>query len=81
MKKSQAVRLTGLGFHIGSQILDVQPFMDAFTVLLKVAGELETEGFEISHLDLGGGIGIPYQDEEEPDLGAYADFQIGRAHV
>jgi diaminopimelate decarboxylase len=74
LKKSQAVRLTGLGFHIGSQILDVQPFMDAFTVLLKVAGELETEGFEISHLDLGGGIGIPYQDEEEPDLGAYADF-------
>ena len=74
LKESQSVRLTGLGFHIGSQILDVQPFMDAFTVLLKVADELEAQGFEIGHLDLGGGIGIPYQEEEEPDLSVYADF-------
>ena len=74
LKESKAVRLTGLGFHIGSQILDVQPFMDAFTVLLKMADELEAQGFEIEHLDLGGGIGIPYQDEEEPDLSVYADF-------
>ena len=74
LEESEAVRLTGLGFHIGSQILDVQPFMDAFTVLVKVADELEARGFEIEHLDLGGGIGIPYQDEEEPDLSVYADF-------
>ncbi|MEE2840600.1 MAG: diaminopimelate decarboxylase, partial [Acidobacteriota bacterium] len=74
LRDSQSVRLTGLGFHIGSQILDVQPFMDAFTILLKVAGELEVEGFKIEHLDLGGGIGIPYQEEEEPDLSVYADL-------
>jgi diaminopimelate decarboxylase len=74
LKKSQTVRLTGLGFHIGSQILDVQPFMDAFTILLEVAGKLEAKGFTIEHLDLGGGIGIPYQDEDEPDLSTYADF-------
>jgi diaminopimelate decarboxylase len=74
LKESHSVRLTGLGFHIGSQILDVQPFMDSFTILLKVAGELEAEGFKIEHLDLGGGIGIPYQDEEEPDLSVYADL-------
>jgi diaminopimelate decarboxylase len=74
LKESETVRLTGLGFHIGSQILDVKPFMDAFTVLLKVAGELEAQGFEIGHLDLGGGIGIPYQEEEEPDLSVYANF-------
>ena len=74
LKNSQSVRLIGLGFHIGSQILDVQPFMDAFTILLKVAGKLEVEGFKIEHLDLGGGIGIPYQEEEEPDLNVYADL-------
>lgn len=74
LKKSQGCTLTGLGFHIGSQILDTQPFMDAFMVLLEEARKLKAQGFNIDHLDLGGGMGIPYQNEKEIDLSIYADF-------
>ncbi|MCZ6484511.1 MAG: alanine racemase [Acidobacteria bacterium] len=70
LKQSSHVRLVGLGCHIGSQILDIQPFLDAFLELKEVAAMLETKGLKIDHLDLGGGIGIPYQDEREAELGA-----------
>ncbi|MDA2933068.1 diaminopimelate decarboxylase, partial [Acidobacteria bacterium AH-259-D05] len=76
LKECRSVRLVGLGFHIGSQILDIQPFLDAFTELQALAREFEGQGFEIQHLDLGGGIGIPYRDEDEADLNAYADFLV-----
>lgn len=71
---SQQVRLVGLGFHIGSQILDLQPFLDAFIELKAAASEFEAQNLKIQHLDLGGGIGIPYKDEKEVDLNTYADF-------
>ncbi|MDA2938542.1 diaminopimelate decarboxylase, partial [Acidobacteria bacterium AH-259-A15] len=74
LKQSSHLHLVGLGFHIGSQILNVQPFIDAFLKLKGLVAEFETLGFEIEHLDLGGGIGIPYQDETEPDLNRYAEF-------
>lgn len=74
LKQSSHLHLVGLGFHIGSQILNVQPFLDAFLKLKGLVAEFETLGFEIEHLDLGGGIGIPYQDETEPDLNRYAEF-------
>ena len=74
LKGSTEVRLVGVGFHIGSQILDVQPFLDAFLKVKEVATSLRDQGFDITHLDLGGGIGIPYQMEPEADLGAYAEF-------
>ncbi len=74
LKQSRHVQLVGLGFHIGSQILEIQPFLDAFLELKAAAARFETKGLPIGHLDLGGGIGIPYKDEEEADLGSYAEF-------
>ena len=74
LKQSSHVRLVGLGCHIGSQILDIQPFLDAFLELKGVAAMLETKGLKVDHLDLGGGVGIPYQEEKEADLSAYAEF-------
>ena len=68
------IQLNGLGFHIGSQILDVQPFIDAFVKLKSWADKLGERGLEIQHLDLGGGFGIPYQGEITPDLERYATF-------
>ena len=74
LKRSGHVKLVGLGFHIGSQILEIQPFLDAFLELKAAAARFETEGLPIRHLDLGGGIGIPYKGEEEADLQSYAEF-------
>jgi diaminopimelate decarboxylase len=74
LKGSHSVQLVGLGFHIGSQILEVQPFLDAFLELKTAAAEFENQGLPIRHLDLGGGIGIPYKDEKEADLKSYAEF-------
>jgi len=74
LRQAPNIQLKGLGFHIGSQIMDVKPFMEAFLHLKRVADELREEGFDIRHLDLGGGIGIPYQEEHEPDLTGYARF-------
>lgn len=68
------VQLTGLGFHIGSQILDVRPFMDAFVKFQEVVRDFSSRGFVLRHLDLGGGFGIPYRGEKPPDLPAYARF-------
>jgi diaminopimelate decarboxylase len=74
LKQSHPVQLVGLGFHIGSQILEIQPFLDAFLELKAAAARFQEKGLPISHLDLGGGIGIPYEDEKEADLKSYAEF-------
>ena len=74
LKRSTEVRPVGVGFHIGSQILDVQPFLEAFVRVKEAATSLRDQGFEITHLNLGGGIGIPYQMEPEADLRTYAEF-------
>jgi diaminopimelate decarboxylase len=68
--------VTGVDMHIGSQITDLAPFDDAFAVLADFVRTLRAEGFAIDHLDVGGGLGIPYHDENgaEPPLpSAYAD--------
>ena len=60
------LRVTGIGCHIGSQITDVGPFTAATERIVALCGQLRAEGFEIEHLDLGGGLGIRYQPEEHP---------------
>jgi diaminopimelate decarboxylase len=74
LKSSERVRIRGLGFHIGSQILQIPPFINAFVKLRRLADEFRQAGLTVDHLDLGGGIGIPYRGEETPDLGTYAQF-------
>ena len=73
VEKSPQIRLVGLGYHIGSQILDVQPFLDAFDRLREWADRIRDRGFPLEHLDLGGGLGISYQGETGPDLRRYAE--------
>jgi diaminopimelate decarboxylase len=66
------IRIIGIDCHIGSQITEVQPFADALKSLINLFGELRKLGIEIKFLDMGGGLGITYEDETPPQLGEYA---------
>ena len=67
-----ALRIQGVAMHIGSQITDVSPFLDAIGRVLELVGDLEGQGIRVAHLDVGGGLGIQYRDEEPPAPDAYA---------
>jgi diaminopimelate decarboxylase len=73
--KLPGIKVSGVDMHIGSQITDLDPFGNAFTLLAEFVRELRTDGHTISHVDLGGGLGIPYRDDNEPppDPSAYAE--------
>lgn len=58
--------LSGVDMHIGSQITDMQPFDDAFALLAEFIGQLRADGHTITHADVGGGLGIPYKDDNDP---------------
>src|SRR6201988_2808635 len=64
--KLSGVRVTGVDMHIGSQITELQPFNDAFALLSEFVRSLRADGHVISHVDLGGGLGIPYREDNEP---------------
>ncbi|MET0867137.1 MAG: diaminopimelate decarboxylase [Pseudorhodoplanes sp.] len=70
----KGIRVAGVDMHIGSQITELSPFADAFALLSDFVRELRTDGHMISHVDLGGGLGIPYRNGSEipPDPAAYA---------
>jgi len=70
----KGVRVAGVDMHIGSQIVELDPFGDAFALLADFVRTLRADGHTISHVDLGGGLGIPYRDDNEPppDPDAYA---------
>ena len=72
--KLKGVRVVGVDMHIGSQITELDPFSDAFALLADFVHVLRADGHSISHVDLGGGLGIPYRDDNEPppDPAAYA---------
>jgi diaminopimelate decarboxylase len=73
--KLPGIKVAGVDMHIGSQITALKPFDDAFTLLTDFVRELRADGHVISHVDLGGGLGIPYRDDNEPppDPAAYAE--------
>ena len=60
------LRIAGIDMHIGSQITELQPFDDAIALLVELTKSLRAEGHSISHVDLGGGLGIPYRFDNEP---------------
>lgn len=60
------LEILGIHKHIGSQITTVQPFVDALKKIILLAKTLRSNGIEIKNLDIGGGLGIPYNDEEPP---------------
>ena len=72
--KLKGVRVIGVDMHIGSQIIELDPFGDAFALLADFVGVLRADSHGISHIDLGGGLGIPYREDNEPppDPDAYA---------
>lgn len=65
------IDIVGAGFHIGSQVTEIGPFLDAFRRLLMLVGELESDGIKIKQLDIGGGLGIRYRDEHAPTPADY----------
>ena len=65
--------LVGIDCHIGSQLTDVAPFIEALDRVLDVVGRLRNEGIFLQHIDIGGGLGIRYQDEEPPLPDEYAE--------
>ena len=65
------IDIVGVDCHIGSQLTDVSPFLDALDRLLLLIDDLAAEGITIRHLDLGGGLGVKYRDEVPPTPAAY----------
>ncbi len=64
--------IKGVDCHIGSQLTTLEPFLDALDRLLVLVDELADSGIQLSHLDLGGGLGVPYNDEQPPHPSEYA---------
>jgi diaminopimelate decarboxylase len=64
--KLPGLEVAGVDMHIGSQITELDPFGNAFALLADFVRELRADGHTIAHIDLGGGLGIPYRDNNEP---------------
>jgi len=75
---SEYLNVQGLDCHIGSQITEVSPFLDALDKVLTLVEQLNKNGIEITHLDLGGGVGIVYDDERTIDIKAYVEAMIAK---
>ncbi len=65
------LNVVGIDCHIGSQLTELAPFIDAFGKVLELVDTLAADGIELHHLDLGGGLGIRYADESPPEPEAY----------
>ena len=72
------IRIVGIHQHIGSQLTEIAPFRDAFDRLLAFYGELAKAGVAVTHLDLGGGLGIRYRNEAPPTPKDLADLVLPR---
>src|SRR5690606_11374206 len=75
------IRVSGVDMHIGSQITELMPFDAAFALLREFVAGLRADGHNIEHIDLGGGLGIPYRTGEIPPLpAAYAEVVRRHTH-
>ncbi|HYE34350.1 diaminopimelate decarboxylase [Methylocaldum sp.] len=70
--------VVGIDCHIGSQLTSVKPFLDALDRVLLLAATLKEQGIDIHHLDVGGGLGIRYRDEQPPEPREYASALLER---
>ncbi|MBT1157358.1 diaminopimelate decarboxylase [Aminobacter anthyllidis] len=75
------LKVTGIDMHIGSQITELQPFDDAFALLVELVAMLKADGHAIDHVDLGGGLGIPYKTDNSPPPLPDAYARIVHKHV
>jgi diaminopimelate decarboxylase len=72
------LKVSGIDCHIGSQLTELAPFLDALDRLLLMVDQLAEKGIAIDHLDLGGGLGVTYQDETPPSPAEYASALSAR---
>lgn len=70
--------IQGIDCHIGSQLTDMSPFIDAVDRLLALIDELKSQGIQIRHLDVGGGLGVVYKNEQPPEPSEYAKALLSR---
>ncbi|MER8393846.1 diaminopimelate decarboxylase [Mesorhizobium sp. M1340] len=75
------IKVTGIDTHIGSQITELQPFDEAFALLVELVGALRSDGHAVEHIDVGGGLGIPYRVDNNPPPLPDAYARIVRKHV
>jgi diaminopimelate decarboxylase len=72
------IDVVGIDCHIGSQIINTAPYLDALDKVLDLVENLKKEGIVIHHLDLGGGLGISYSDETPPDITEFTNTLLNR---
>ena len=72
------LKVTGIDFHIGSQLTQVEPFLAALDKILEFVDQLGSKGVSLEHIDLGGGLGIRYQDEILPAVATYLKALLAR---
>ena len=72
------INVKGVDCHIGSQLTEIEPFLEALDKLLELIDQLEKQGITISHLDLGGGLGVPYDKETPPAPAEYMKAIISK---
>ena len=65
------LKITGVDCHIGSQLTEIKPFLEALDKVLALIDDLKANGIELSHLDIGGGLGVPYNGETPPHPSEY----------
>ena len=72
------VKITGIDCHIGSQLTELQPFLDATDRLIRLMEQLKEDSITLKHLDLGGGLGVTYTDETPPHPSDYATALLNK---
>ncbi|MBV8626362.1 MAG: diaminopimelate decarboxylase [Paraburkholderia sp.] len=72
------LEVVGIDCHIGSQITEIAPYLDAIDKLLELVDQIEADGVSIRHIDVGGGLGITYDDETPPDIGEFVRTLLDR---
>lgn len=72
------LKIVGIDCHIGSQLTETRPFLDALDKILQLVAELKAHGIILEHLDLGGGLGIRYRDEQPPEPSEYVAAVLAR---
>lgn len=77
-QQMDSINIVGIDCHIGSQLTDLSPFVDALDRVLDLVDQLAEAGINLQHLDLGGGLGICYRDEEPPTPASWSQALVDR---
>ncbi len=78
MARMPMLDIQGIDFHIGSQLTEIEPYAEALDLTLELIDQLEEEGIHLTHLDMGGGLGIKYEDEELIDPAEWLQLAIAK---